>query len=375
DLKPENVLLDDEGHVLVTDFGLSKTGLLEYGESGRTGTVCGTIEYMVAPEVVLEHQYDKAVDWWSFGVLIFDMLTGSPPFVGNSRKAIMDNILKKKIVMPPYLTPDARDLITKLLRRNPAQRIGSSPPGAPAAANANPLAPDSPRSPQPGRPARRGRGRQHSDQCRSRSSSPFVSKGQASAIRAHRFFRKIDWDKLIRRELEPPIRPIVLADDDVSNFDSKFTSVPLTNTPPKASVSEMERQLLAANIRYVKRDYDSSALSSPPAVSAECTMESLPASGTSTPKAGATPSATGNLRPIPIRTPVQQRQNDVWQKLAACPDHPPCPAEPGASVDDETLLEQARTLSRSYKSLFKGFSWVAPSLLVEKGKNGDVGTQ
>ncbi|KAI8973226.1 kinase-like domain-containing protein [Mycotypha africana] len=154
DLKPENCLLDLEGHVVLTDFGLSKVAI-----DGKTNTICGTAEYM-APEILMGLEYDITVDWWSLGILLYDMLTGSPPFNSNNRQKTIDSILSKKIPMPYYLTPDAKDILSKLLRKNPNARLGAKPK-------------------------------------------------RVDAIRRHRFFRSIDWDALERRELTPPIIPIV----------------------------------------------------------------------------------------------------------------------------------------------------------------------
>jgi ribosomal protein S6 kinase beta len=89
DLKPENVLLNSDGHILLTDFGLSKVAL-------STKTICGTVEF-TAPEVLSgQSNYGNGVDHWSLGIMLFDMLTGSPPFSGNNRKQVVESILKKK---------------------------------------------------------------------------------------------------------------------------------------------------------------------------------------------------------------------------------------------------------------------------------------
>ena len=110
DLKPENILLDSVGHIKLTDFGLCKESIFE---GSQTHTFCGTIEYM-APEILLRHGHDKSVDWWSFGALMFDMLTGSPPFTAENRKKTIDKIVSAKLLIPPYLTNEARDLIKKV---------------------------------------------------------------------------------------------------------------------------------------------------------------------------------------------------------------------------------------------------------------------
>ncbi|KAI9492227.1 kinase-like domain-containing protein [Zychaea mexicana] len=156
DLKPENCLLDQSGHILLTDFGLSKVSL-----DGKTNTICGTAEYM-APEVLAGLQYDYSVDWWSLGILIYDMLTGSPPFKGNNRQKTIDGIMSKKPAMPYYFTNEAKSLLTGLLRKNPHVRLGAKPKGA-------------------------------------------------DAIRKHRFFRKIDWKALSERHMDPPIVPLVVS--------------------------------------------------------------------------------------------------------------------------------------------------------------------
>ncbi|KAG0263545.1 serine/threonine protein kinase psk1 [Mortierella polycephala] len=180
DLKPENIMLNAHGDVVLTDFGLSKVAL--ENSDGRTGTVCGTIEYM-APEVISERvQYDRTVDWWSLGIVIHDMLTGSPPFVANNRKKTMDAIMNKKLNLPYYLSTDAKDLLGKLLKRTPSARLGFGPKGI-------------------------------------------------ENIKSHRFFRKINWKLLALRELEPPISPFLSDPESVENFNSEFTALPVQESP------------------------------------------------------------------------------------------------------------------------------------------------
>ncbi|XP_017584114.1 PREDICTED: ribosomal protein S6 kinase beta-2-like, partial [Corvus brachyrhynchos] len=128
DLKPENIMLNSQGHIKLTDFGLCKESI---HDGAVTHTFCGTIEYM-APEILVRSGHNRAVDWWSLGALMYDMLTGSPPFTAENRKKTIDKILKGKLVLPPYLTPDARDLLKKFLKRNPSQRVGGGPGDAAA---------------------------------------------------------------------------------------------------------------------------------------------------------------------------------------------------------------------------------------------------
>ncbi|KAJ1884615.1 hypothetical protein LPJ66_010528, partial [Kickxella alabastrina] len=190
DIKPENCLLDKHGHLVLTDFGLSKTAL---GKDGRTSTFCGTPSYM-APEVLeLSTAYEFSVDWWSLGILLYEMLTGAVPFKGRAPAQISKNISKTKVKYPNYMTPDAKDLIIRLLRKNPAQRIGYGPKGI-------------------------------------------------AELKKHRFFRKIDWERLERDHASfmPPIIPVVASDCDVSNFATEFTAEELAASIVRGSLLDPE---------------------------------------------------------------------------------------------------------------------------------------
>ena len=115
DVKPENILIDAEGHIRLTDFGLSKAGLLEAG--GRTESFCGTTEYL-APEVITEKSYGYSVDWYSMGLVLFEMLSGYNPFKTGQEQTFveqMNTILKTDIPMQSYFSPEATDLLTRLL--------------------------------------------------------------------------------------------------------------------------------------------------------------------------------------------------------------------------------------------------------------------
>lgn len=194
DLKPENCLLDSEGHLLLTDFGLSKVALEE--EDSRTNSILGTIEYM-APEVVQGVAYDFAVDWWSLGAIGFDLLTGSPPFTGNNHTKIQQNILKQKLQLPYFLGPDAKDLLTRLLRKDPSKRLGGT------------------------------------------------TTKDLKTLKAHRFFRKIDWKKLEKREVEPPIMPVITDPELAENFSDEFTSIPLSPAVTRSGMSvEVENSII-----------------------------------------------------------------------------------------------------------------------------------
>jgi len=126
DLKLENILLDGQGHICLTDFGLSKE-LDSYGAT--TKTVCGTPTYL-APEVLLGQPYGNLIDWWSLGVVLYELFTGMNPFDARDFDAVLNNILHSAVIIPEYVPSSAKDLIEKLLQRNPQKRLCSGPTGS-----------------------------------------------------------------------------------------------------------------------------------------------------------------------------------------------------------------------------------------------------
>jgi serine/threonine protein kinase len=120
DLKPENVVLDSQGHAHLTDFGLSKEGI--YGTQ-ITKSFCGSVAYL-APEMLRRKGHDKSVDWYLLGVLLYEMLTGIPPYYSINREQLFYNIQRGKLHMPRYVSEPAKNLISKLLHRDPKKRLG-----------------------------------------------------------------------------------------------------------------------------------------------------------------------------------------------------------------------------------------------------------
>ncbi|KAG5891958.1 hypothetical protein JTB14_002229 [Gonioctena quinquepunctata] len=176
DLKPENILLDSDGHIALTDFGLSKLPL----EEGKAYSFCGTVEYM-APEVVNRKGHTFAADWWSFGVLMFEMLTGALPFQGSDRKETMTQILKAKLGMPANLSTEAQSLLRVLFKRNPTNRLGAGP-------------------------------------------------GGIEDLKKHEFFATLDFDALLAKKIRPPFQPAVCGPED-AYFDTEFTSKTPKDSP------------------------------------------------------------------------------------------------------------------------------------------------
>jgi len=167
DLKPENVLIDAEGHIRLTDFGLSKEGF--YKTNDRTSTFCGTPEYL-APEILAGGDYNNAVDWWAFGAIIYEMLTGWAPFYTKDVQKMYKLKITARIGVPEYVHPQAKHLLLRLLDRNPDTRMTDP-----------------------------------------------------EKIKAHPWFSKIDWQKLYRQEIEPPFKPILTSTHSTEMFDPDFT--------------------------------------------------------------------------------------------------------------------------------------------------------
>uniref|UniRef100_A0A8B9RRH9 Protein kinase C delta n=3 Tax=Accipitrinae TaxID=8955 RepID=A0A8B9RRH9_9AVES len=176
DLKLDNVMLDKEGHIKIADFGMCKENVA--GEN-KASTFCGTPDY-IAPEILQGLRYTFSVDWWSFGVLLYEMLIGQSPFHGDDEDELFESIRVDTPHYPRWITKESKDILEKLFERDPTRRLGVT-----------------------------------------------------GNIRDHPFFKTINWTALEKREVDPPFRPKVKSASDYNNFDREFLS-----EKPKLSYSD-----------------------------------------------------------------------------------------------------------------------------------------
>lgn len=163
DLKPENILIDRNGYLKITDFGFCK--ILQ----GRTWTLCGTPEYL-APELILSKGYGFSVDWWSFGVLLYEMNAGYPPFYANDPMKTYEKIVAAKYRCPSQFNADLRDLIKNILQVDISKRFG-------------------------------------------------VMKNGTLDLKNHKWFRGLEWDAILNCKIQPPFQPKSRSPGDTVNFE------------------------------------------------------------------------------------------------------------------------------------------------------------
>jgi len=179
DLKLDNILLDQDGHIKIADFGMCKEKI---NEDSTTKTFCGTPDY-IAPEIIHYQPYGRSVDWWAYGVLLYEMLVGQPPFDGEDEEELFAAITDHQVSYPKSLSKEAKDICKGFLTKNPGKRLGC------------------------------------------------LEKGEED-IRIHSFYRRIDWDKIESREVQPPFKPKISDPRAGDNFDPQFKKLKVDNTPP-----------------------------------------------------------------------------------------------------------------------------------------------
>mmetsp|Transcript_6799 Transcript_6799/g.11955 ORF Transcript_6799/g.11955 Transcript_6799/m.11955 type:complete len:346 (+) Transcript_6799:63-1100(+) len=177
DLKPENILLDADGHVKLTDFGLSKEGIQD---NFSAKSMCGTPEYL-APEILAKVGHGKAVDWYSLGALMYEMLTGLPPFYTRDREKLFERIRRGELSYPQYVTRESKSLLQALLQSDPAQRLGGGP-------------------------------------------------DDGEEVKRHAFYHDLDWIAIQHRRVMPPFKPNVAESQDVKYFEREFVEMPVVNS-------------------------------------------------------------------------------------------------------------------------------------------------
>ncbi|CAK1547542.1 unnamed protein product [Leptosia nina] len=202
DLKLDNILLDSEGHCKLADFGMCKEGIID---GVTTTTFCGTPDY-IAPEILQELEYGPSVDWWALGVLLYEMLAGQPPFEADNEDDLFESILHDDVLYPVWLSKDAVSILKGFMTKNPSRRLG-------------------------------------------------VVGGEAG-IRAHSFFRDMDWEALAARRLRPPFRPKVKSKREAANFDAEFTKEDPCLTPVPADVLRAINQEEFHGFSFVNADFN-----------------------------------------------------------------------------------------------------------------------
>uniref|UniRef100_A0A0A9WHM6 Protein kinase C n=1 Tax=Lygus hesperus TaxID=30085 RepID=A0A0A9WHM6_LYGHE len=205
DLKLDNILLDNEGHCKLADFGMCKEGILD---GATTTTFCGTPDY-IAPEILQELEYGPSVDWWALGVLMYEMMAGQPPFEADNEDDLFESILHDDVLYPVWLSKEAVSILKGFMTKNPSKRLGC-----------------------------------------------VVVQGGEQAIRNHAFFKEMDWDALEARRLKPPFKPKIKSKKDALNFDAEFTKEEPVLTPINGDVVRSINQEEFRGFSFINPDFN-----------------------------------------------------------------------------------------------------------------------
>ncbi|XP_043918310.1 RAC-beta serine/threonine-protein kinase [Protopterus annectens] len=205
DIKLENLMLDKDGHIKITDFGLCKEGI---SDGATMKTFCGTPEYL-APEVLEDNDYGRAVDWWGLGVVMYEMMCGRLPFYNQDHERLFELILMEDIRFPRTLSPEAKSLLAGLLKKDPKQRLGGGP-------------------------------------------------SDAKEVMGHPFFAPVKWQDVLQKKLIPPFKPQVTSETDTRYFDDEFTEQMITVTPPKRFSDPFDAEDEDQRIHFPQFSYSSS---------------------------------------------------------------------------------------------------------------------
>ncbi|ESO06607.1 hypothetical protein HELRODRAFT_64769 [Helobdella robusta] len=205
DLKLDNIMLDSEGHCKIADFGMCKDNMFP---GDTTLTFCGTPDY-IAPEVLQEQEYNYTVDWWTMGVLMYEMMAGQPPFDGESEEDLFESIQCDELLFPVWLSKEAVSVLKGFMTKDPYKRLGC-----------------------------------------------VEELGGEEAIKKHEFFQgKIDWTAVEERRVEPPFKPKIMSRYDVSNFETTFTDTRPTLTPTDSKVIRNISQKEFHGFSFINPDF------------------------------------------------------------------------------------------------------------------------
>lgn len=226
-MKLENLLLDNDGHIKIADFGLVKEDI-SFGRT--TKTFCGKFHYQhfniniyifinfsilffkgtpeyLAPEILEDNDYGRAVDWWGVGVVMYEMACGRLPFYNRDHDILFTLIMVEDVKFPRNISNEAKSLLTGLLEKSPQRRLGGGP-------------------------------------------------DDVKDIMAHPFFACIDWNDLVNKKITPPFKPQVTSDTDTRYFDSEFTGESVQLTPPDGqpgpSLNSIQEEPHFSQVRFYR---------------------------------------------------------------------------------------------------------------------------